>query len=454
MSNADAIADFAISLMKNDLPEDVANAARFCIVDWFGTAIGAEDQLPIQALKRTVSGWQAAGQSQILLGGNTAPVSAALINGTMAHCLDFDDTHVRSIAHLSGPTFAAAFAIGSHRGLQPLDIFKAFVAGFEVGGRLGSEGVGVAINERHIHSTGVFGCIGASVSAGLLLGLDADALKRAIGLAASQVGGLTGSFGTSAKPFHAGKAALNGVLSAQMASEGYDSQTNLVEPGGGLDRALVQDQSVKIHHLDFSDGWEITRNTFKPYASCLLTHPVIDAGREIFAQLKPSEIREAKVRVNPLAIQLAGISEPKTPFEGKFSLAFCTTLSLTGHAVTQTDFTPENLQNPRYREIISSVKLEPVMDMANTAAELEVIDSKGNLYQANTPLALGNPGRPMSWDDLKRKFLSLTEPVIGPQSHDLFDLLAAFDSQNGMSSVRAAVARPEKMNARKDKMRA
>jgi 2-methylcitrate dehydratase PrpD len=416
------------------------DAARFAIVDWFGVALGAADQKPVKALKRVVDKWQSAGKAHILLNGFTGAAPAALVNGMMAHCLDFDDTHVRSIAHLSGPIFAASYAVGTEVGASPAAIFRAFVAGFEVGARIGGGDFGVALNERHIHSTGVCGCIGAAVAAGLLYGLDAERLKRAMGLGATQAAGLTGSFGTPAKPFHAGKAAINGVLAAQMAGEDFEASVDLIEPGGGLDRALVQDQSVRMHKFDFDEGWEIIRNTFKPYASCLLTHPVIDAGRKLAAGIDLSTIEEIKVRVHPLAIQLAGKPDPQTPFEGKFSLAFCAALSLAGRAVTQLDFTPETIADKRHRALVRKVTLEPIPQMEKTAAEVELLDRTGRHRIERTELALGNPGNPMSWADLERKFLSLVEPIVRSNAVALFELVAKFDRLIDLGSVMEATS--------------
>src|SRR5690606_23178069 len=122
---------------------------------------------------------------------------------------------------------------------------------------LGKGGLGVAVDARHIHSTGVFGRLGAAAAAAVLYRLDEPGIRHAMGLAATQVAGLTGSFGTPGKPFHAGKAGMNGVLAAQLAREGFQGGMRLLENSGGLDLALVQDGSAQTQALDFSDGWEI-----------------------------------------------------------------------------------------------------------------------------------------------------------------------------------------------------
>lgn len=433
--NTDAVVDFILSSGERAMPPEVLDAALLCVVDWFGVALGAHGQEPIGILKRVVQGWGTQGGAQILLGGTATAAAAALVNGTMAHCLDFDDTHVRSIAHLSGPIFAAALAVGGECGATPNEILRAFSTGFEIGGRLGSGNFGIAINGRHMHSTGVFGCLGAAAASSVLYGLNDLGVRRAMGLAATQVAGLTGSFGSPAKPFHAGKAGMNGVLAAQMAREGYHASMEVLEQGGGLDRALVQDGSVQIHMFDFDGRWEITRNTYKPYASCLLTHPIIDAARQLGDRLAGMVVSKVVIRVNPLAIQLAGKSEPGTPFEGKFSLAFCAALGLTGRTVTQTDFTYEAISDPALRDLMSRTELVPVSDMDVRAGSLELVTASGATLSANTTMARGNPERPMSWDDMHVKFISLVSPVLEDRAEPLFALLRQFNKQDDLTSV-------------------
>ena len=439
--NADAVVAFIRSAPTLELPPEVLDAARFGVVDWFGVSLGAADQEAIHALKRVVDGWQAQGQAQILLGGKTTAAAAALVNGTMAHCLDFDDTHVGSLAHLSGPTLAAALAVGNECGATAAEILRAYVIGFEVSGRLGKGGMGVAIDGRHIHSTGVFGCFGAAAAAAVLYRLDELGIRRAMGLAATQVAGLTGSFGTPGKPFHAGKAGMNGVLAAQMAREGFHGGMSLLESGGGLDLALVQDGSVQVAALDFGDGWEITRNTFKPYASCLLTHPVIDAARELKDKVQGRSLSAIRIFVHPLAIQLAGKPKPTTPFEGKFSLAFCTALALRGRLATYTDFTPETIADADLQSLVAKAELVPVGDMDVTAADLELQIEGGGTLRTHTPLALGNPGRPMSWGDMRNKFTGLTTPALREQSEHLFSRLREFDRQQEMGALMDMLSR-------------
>lgn len=434
-------ASFAARLRRRELPPEVLDAAKKCLADWAGVAVGARDEAAARAVRATVAAWQAHGAAPVLFGTPTTPSAAALANGTLAHCLDFDDTHVGSVAHLSAPSWAAVLAAGTAHGLDERALLACFVAAYEVGARIGGQGYGVAVDHAGWHSTGIFGALAAAAGAAAAMGLDADAAGRALGAAATQVSGLTGSFGTMAKPFHAGKAAFNGVLSAELAAHGFVPALGLIEPDGGMARSLVQDGSHALPAADFDAGWEVLRNTFKPYACCLLTHASIDAGRALAAQVAGRDIARVTAFVNPLAVHLAGKPAPTTPLEGKFSTAYCSALALSGHAATQGDFSAARIADPALRALTAKVVLQPDAAVAETAARMVVKFADGTQAEAAVILARGNPDNPMSWDDLRAKFMPLTEPVLGAQpAADLFGALREFERPGALAALWQAAA--------------
>ncbi len=433
--NADAASAFIAEARVRSIPDAVFDAARMSLVDWFGVAIGARDEGAAQVVRKLATG--RSGTSTVLFGNPTDEAYAALINGTMAHCLDFDDTHVGSLAHLSGPTWAATLAVGTATKADPQTMLRGFITGFEVGARVGGGGFGEALNTRTLHSTGFCGCFAAVAAASVLYGLSPEEEKNALGAAATQASGLTGSFGTMAKPFHAGKAAFNGVLSAQLAKAGFVAAHDLMEADNGLSPALIQDLTHKIPPMTFAaDDWELLRNTFKPYASCLLTHPVIDAARKARQQIAGHAIQSIVVSVHPMAVQLAGNPAPKTSLQGKFSTAYCVALALSGRVAATSDFTPERLNDPELRELLSKVTLKIVTDMEKTAASMTVALSDGRTISTETPLALGNPGNPMQWGDLEAKFTGLVEPIIGKSAAStVFSNLRTFGNGGALDPV-------------------
>lgn len=426
-ANLDRAAAFAAAIGGRELPDDVLDAAKKCLADWVGVAVGARDEPAARIVRATVANWRAAGDAPVLFGDATTPAAAALANGTLAHCLDFDDTHVGSVAHLGAPSWAAVLAVGSAQGRDEAALLRAFVAAYEVGARLGGQGFGVAVDHAGWHSTGVFGCLAAAAGAASASRMDAHGVARALGTAATQVGGLTGSFGTMSKPFHAGKAAFNGVLSAELAGNGFVPAFDLVEPDGALARSLVQEGAQRLPVAEFDEGWEVLRNTFKPYACCLLTHATIDAGRALARERAGRPIAKVTAIVNPLAVHLAGKPAPATPLEGKFSTQFCAALALNGHAATQSDFSARSVGDPELAALTARVQLQADAAMAETAARMIVEYADGDRREAAIALARGNPGNPLGWDGLRDKFMPLVEPKLGSAAAALFACLRAFE---------------------------
>ncbi|MDP1910183.1 MAG: MmgE/PrpD family protein, partial [Hyphomicrobium sp.] len=208
---AESVVDFLATARTRNNPANVIAAARRCRVAWTGVAIGAAGEAPGTIVR---DARHEPGPALVLSGGTASSATAALINGTLAHTLDFDDTHVASLTHISGPTWAAVLALASKLDDDQADLLGAFISGFEVGGRLGTV-IGPAMLERGIHATAVIGGLAATAAGCVLLGLNQSQAANALGLAATQAGGLTASFGTMAKPFHAGKAAMNAVIAVR-----------------------------------------------------------------------------------------------------------------------------------------------------------------------------------------------------------------------------------------------
>jgi 2-methylcitrate dehydratase PrpD len=428
---ADSVVQFIMDARTRSYPANVIDAARMCLADWTGVAIGAAGEAPVRLL---LDALHEPGAALLMSGGTASSATAALINGTLAHSLDFDDTHVPSLTHISGPTWAAVLALAPSRG-EDSDLLGAFITGFEVGGRLGSV-VGPALLERGIHATAIIGGIAAVAAGSVLLGLNETQTANALGLAATQAGGLTASFGTMAKPFHAGKAAMNAVIAVQLARNGFTASLETLDQPKGLAGALIQDGSAPFRPIETND-WQILKNTFKPYASCLLTHPSIDCARQIASKLNGGSVERVTATVHPLAVQLAGKPQPHTPLEGKFSLAFCIALGLGGHTVSAADFSKERLQDARIRQIVNCVELKADTSLRETAAHISLTSENGDQRDAEVEFALGNPENPMQWSDMRAKFIALTESRLDSLAEPLF----AYLRTNERTSHLAELAR-------------
>lgn len=408
--NAAKLGEFIAGMPTRNIPDDVLDAARLCFADWLAVAIGAGQEDAGRIVRQTIAGWKSEGRSTVIYGTRAAAPMAALANGTLAHCLDFDDTYVPSITHTSAPVWAAVLALGEAREADELAMLRAFIAGFEVVARVGN-GLGQALTSRGLHGTGVFGRIGAAAACASLLGLDAQRAVHALAVGATQASGLGTSFGTMAKPFHAGKAAMDGVLSAELAAAGFVGGPAALETGG-LDRAYIQDGSHTLKPVSF-DGWEILNNSFKPYAACHLVHAAVDGARSV--GVDPAKIKRVHAQVSPLAMQITGVKDgnPATPLAAKFDLKYCIALGLHGRNASASDFLEP--WSPDGAILATAQRIDPEarpdIGFASAKLSLEMLD--GGAKAIEVPVAKGNPGNPMLWTDMAAKLGGLANGPLG-----------------------------------------
>lgn len=433
---ASRVAEFVSGGLQRNHPEEIVDAAKKCLADWFGVALGACDEPAAKAVRSSMESLGPGG-ALLVSGGQAPPLSAALINGTTAHCLDFDDTHVDSLAHLSSPTWAATLAAGP--AASGRDLLAAFITGFETGAALGGEGRGEQITGLGLHSTAVFGRLAAAAAASSMLRLDKGQVMNAMGAAATQAGGLTASFGTMAKPFHAGKAAMDGVMSAQLAASGFVAAHDLLDRPAAFAGVLAQGTDTKISADNLGQVWQIAQNTFKPYASCLMTHAAIDAAHEVSRKVSGKNLKQATVDVHPLGLEVAGKTKVDSDLEGKFSLLYCIALALAGHAASPADFRAERRADPEVRALMTRIEVRGNEGMQKTAASILARGNDGQEVRFDVPLALGNPGNPMTWDALEAKFMGLAEPRLSGRARKLFATIRTFETVKDARSLAELV---------------
>ncbi|HEY7678847.1 MAG TPA: MmgE/PrpD family protein, partial [Candidatus Methylomirabilis sp.] len=343
-------------------------------------------------------------------------LEAALANGTLGHALDFDDTYQPVPIHPSAPLVPALFALAETMPCTGKDVVAAFAAGCEASIR-----IGLALGRSHIekgwHGTGTFGTFGAAAGAGRLLGLDAGRLAQAFGIASVQAAGLIrAAVGTMCKPLHAGKAAMNGLLAACLARDGFTGPREILtdtqcfgELFGGP--TLVPERAVD----GLGRRYEMLNISFKPYACCSQTHPTADAVRGLREAhgLKPDDVEAITLTVNPVAANVAGIPSPAGSAEGKFSLAYVAALALSGEPLGIAGFEPGRVTRPDLQALCSRVMLDVKPGMGDVETHATIVTRDGRRLAHYIAEARGNPGNPMSEDELRAKFLGLAEPILG-----------------------------------------
>lgn len=432
------IADYVATSAQRNVPAEIIDAAKVALIDHVGVAVGACNEPAALAARKVAESWKAAGNARIFNGPTTSAGLAALVNGTAAHCMDFDDTHLHGAGHVSAPCWSAALALAADRGIDEMSTLKGFITGFEVMARIGGgsiTGVGRAMQKRGIHPTGVLGPVGAAAAASALLGFDADKTANALGAAVTSGAGFVASFGTDSKPFHAGRAAMEGVLAAGLAEGGFTAAHTLFEREGGLTDVFVQDRNVRVPDLDFS-YWELEDNGYKAFACCRATHPSIQAAHSLKEKVGDRKVERIVVKVHATALFTAGKTAPKTPLECKFSLPFCIAMGLRGYRGVAPDFNDEILKDKAVQAIVPTVEMQPVADQPNHECYLDVWLADGERLHAETKHFLGHPANPMSEGDMRAKFASLVQPVFGEgRCNELYETLASFEKPGALKRV-------------------
>jgi 2-methylcitrate dehydratase PrpD len=439
---ADALVDFVLSLDLGAMPDAVAEAAGCCLTDWVGVALRGSTEPLAEALDAVLAAAGGEPQATVLgRGRRTSALLAALANGAQSHALDFDDTHLPSIVHGSAPVAPAVLALAEWRRCPGSLALAAFVAGFEVETRIGRV-IGPRLADRGWHVTAVLGHFGAAAAAGKLLGLDAAQLSRALGIAGTQAAGLEQSFGTMCKPLHPGKAAMNGILAALLAREGFTGPTGMLDEPRGLAGTFLGAPDLTPALEDLGKRWEILGNSTKLYAACHLLHATIDAGRAIRQRAAPAaeSIAEVECHVHPLALKVAAIPAPRSGLEAKFSAAYCAALALTRGDAAESEFVAP--PDPGLAGLAGRIR--PVADPALGIAEarMRVRLRDGRVLDEAVRAARGTPGHPVSRQDVEEKFRRLAGGVLpAAQTERLLENLGRFATLHDLEALMALTRR-------------
>lgn len=435
-----SIARLAAMLRLEDLPGEVVEQAKLCIRDWFGVAIaGSREPLarPIHSLippsggPATVVGTER--RADALL--------AALANGAQSHALDFDETHQSTHLHVSAPVLPALLAAAETRGRSGAAVLAAYVAGVEAEGRVARRG-GRRLARRGFHVTGVLGHLGAAAAVANLLGLDPGRTEHALGVAATQAAGLETSFGTMCKPLHPGKAAMDGLLAALLAEQGFTGPGDVVEGPDGLLATLLGGAGDEPDVAD-TGRWIVQEVSFKAYPSCSLTHATIDAAREIHERWAPSleEIERVECHVFPLAVKVAAKPAPTTGLEGKFSVQYCVALALATGDAREADFDDASVQRPELQACLARVQPRADASLSPSQARTRVVLRDGQVLEQAIQAPRGDPLNPMSDAELKAKFLGLAAPIVSQeQAERLADLCARLERLPDLRELLAAAS--------------
>lgn len=410
------VADWLVGLQPSSIPSRVRREGLRTFVNWLGCAVGGSNHETVDRALAAISPFSGKATSTVL--GRTDRLDAlhaALVNGISSHVLDYDDTHLKTIIHPAGPVASALLALAEVRPISGESFLTALIAGVEIECRLGNA-VYPDHYDRGWHITGTAGVFGAAAASGIAIGLDAQKMRWALGLAATQSSGLREMFGTMTKSFHPGRAAQNGLFSALLAEAGYDSSERAIE----APRGFANVASTKQDYSEITDAlgttWEAALNSYKPFACGIVIHPTIDGCIQLRDELgreRISNIASVALETHPLVLELTGKTTPKTGLEGKFSVYHSAATALLHGDGSPEAFTDARVNDAEVIALRDKVTAKANPDCHEASVAIHVTFNDGSTASKNVHRAIGSKDVPLTVERLNEKFVNQSIPVIG-----------------------------------------
>jgi 2-methylcitrate dehydratase PrpD len=453
------LAEFVRDLTFDRLPAEVRERAPKLALDLTGIMVrarhDAESTPPLIAAAKRLGLAQGA-CTVIGDAAGYAPAGAAMINGALAHSLDFDDTHAPGSLHPSAPIVPAAFAAAEMSRADGRETIAAIVAGYEVQIRLSLALDPAAHYDRGFHPTATCGAFGAAAAAGRLLGLDARGIASAFGIVLSMAAGSMQYLvnGAWTKRSHVGHAAMCGLTAATLAAEGYEGAADAIEGKWGFLHAYAPaaDSQKVIDAL--GTRWETLKIAVKPYPSCRYSHAAIDGIRELQARhgIRADEVQELTVGLPEPGWKIIGDPEPAkqapvSVVDGQFSMAFCAAVALRGGGLAWDDYARHLGDRDTLalcRRVRTRVDPQAQADFpAEMSARVELRTARGE-FETYVRVPKGEPANFLSAAELRAKFDALVEPYLPRERAEALasGLLALDHARDIGALLRLARAEP------------
>lgn len=421
------LADFIERTRALEIPTSVIHKAKPLMADFLGVATAGAREEPAKIVQELIIEQGIEGEATIIgTPLRTGPIWSSLANGIAGHSLDYDDASQPMYGHPTVAVLPASLAVGELLDVDGLGLLESYIIGVEVAVKL-SYGMNPAHYKMGWHATCTLGSLGSAAAAAKILGLKGPQLRSALALAASQACGLQQNFGTMTKPFHAGRAAENGVMAALLAQKGWTGDQNILEAPLGYFHVFCGPGNYEAEKCIDKLGrpFDIERPgvILKKYPSCAFSHPVIDAALTIAQdpQYDPSKVERAEGHIHELADQILIHRRPETGLEAKFSMEACLALALFDRDVSAKSFTDDKITSKGFKDMMARVERRITPSDRKSPndfgpAGVKVFMKGGEVSEARIEKAKGNPENPMSPQEIREKYTDCCSEVLSERS--------------------------------------
>lgn len=449
MTIAEGLAERVVSVTFDQLPEPALHWAKVAILDTVGCTLAGANEPCAQIVGRVAITGTAGGDCLVFgTDRHVGPLDAALINGTAAHALDYDDCSDTLGGHPSAPILPALFALAETRGSSGRDFITAYVAGWEAETRI-ARGVNFHHYEKGWHPTATLGVFGAAAACCHLLGLKPEAIARALALAATFSAGLKANFGTMTKPLHVGHASRNGLLAALLAADDFTASANAFEHKQGFLNVFngAGNYNADIVLRDWGSPWDIVTPgvAIKQYPCCGSTHPALDAMLMLVRAhgLTPAKVAHIHSLTHARRLNHTNRPNPLSNLDAKFSVQYCLSRALVSGRIGIEDFENDAHLAPDVQAVLQRVTSEAFPNSAQMkpedhfGAEVSVTLTDGRVLTQGVARPLGRgPTQPLPMELLEVKFLNCAQRVLpGASARGLLTVLRWLESVGDVGQV-------------------
>lgn len=431
------LGEFVSGLRSADLPAESLPVIHTGFTDCIGVMIAGRGQPPAQLLKAALS--PPRGEATLLFGEGTAPApEAAWINGAAAHALDFDDV-VLGLGHTSAVLVPAILAEAQAVGATGRQMVLAYAAGYETWAELTRRDKN-AYHSKGWHPTGIFGAVGAAAACASLRGLSAEQAAAALALGCSQSAGIMANFGTMTKPFHAGRAAHAGVISARLAGSGFTAALDALEhPQGFLSAVSPTGRADFDSPVEAGVVWKLPKKrlSVKKYPLCFGTHRALDGIFDLLKEnrLDPARVARVTVSTSRRTAAILRNHRPQTGLEAKFSMEFAMACAIVAHRAMLSELNDEFVRRADIQSLMQRVTVDPddredpAMPSFSPDDQVSVQMADGSRLQSRKITSIrGDPEQPLDREELWAKFEDcLRAGGKGVPARPLFDALMSLD---------------------------
>jgi 2-methylcitrate dehydratase PrpD len=436
------LAEFVAEARCDDLPPQVAHAAKRSLMNFFAVALAGCRHPTVQTARAALADFSG-GREATLIGRRERidALSAAFLNAAGANVLDFCDTHTPTAIHPTAPVTPALLALAEVTPVGGRDLLLALALGVDVECR-----IGLAISPSHYnggwHITATCGVFGAAAGAGKLLRLDRRQIVWALGGAATQAAGLCECLGTPAKSIGVGNAARNGLLSALLAAKNFAGPEEPLAGTQGYFHALAETADLPALSENLGGRWEIVNTAFKPYPCGFVLHPVLDCVLDWRRKNPQAEVTKVEVTGNPLLALRADRPHISTGVQSQVSVQHAVAAALVAGRAGLERFSDACVSDPAVVALRGKVAVRRDETFSTIAAAVQITTADGNTHELSQPAARGSEANPLSDRDLENKLRAVAAEW-NPR-HDIAPLIDAIwhVDQSADVSMLAVLAVP------------